>query len=257
MSSLPMPPPSRSASRFVAKPARGFQVLRIDGYSCTKELPGGERVTSEVFAVGGRHWCVDYYPNGADASSDESDAIALYLRLVGTARTPSYGGVYNYHQMKVRVRAQYKFSLLDLATGDATYELPEKTDIFTISSVFQPAYVAGGSGLVVAGGSNDVGCGYAAFVTRQELEGLIREDRLAIRCDVGVTEVAPPLPVVTPGRNTYSSYLTGFNDYNQQPPPADDKEYIRRCLADDDQINQETVVYHPASYTSGNNCNKY
>ncbi|CAL5008363.1 unnamed protein product [Urochloa decumbens] len=217
MSSPIPPPPSRSASCFVTKPARGFQVLRINGYSCTKNLLGGERITSDIFVVGGRHWCVDYYPNGADAS-------------------------------KVRLRAQYKFSLLDVATGDATYERPEETGVFT----FAWHEVAGG---------DDVGYGYAAFVTRQELESLIREDRLAIRCDIGVTEVAP-LPVVAAdplaanpsstsrfirdlvSRQRYN-YL-GFNGYNDgigdelygldgyrrsQEPPLDDKEYIHRCLA--------------------------
>ncbi|CAL5010216.1 unnamed protein product [Urochloa decumbens] len=240
-----MPPPSRFASCFVAKPARGFQVLRIDGYSWTKGLPGGERVTSDVFAVGGRHWCVDYYPNGADASADdESAAIALYLRLVGTHR-----------QIKERVRARYKFTLLDLATGDAAYERPEETGVFTFAG-HQAAY-----GVQAAAGGGDVGCGYAAFITRVELEGMIMDDRLAIRCDIGVTEVAP-LPVVVAdnpspmakilcdcaSRHKYN-YL-GYNSYNEgytdgvggefygldgsrrgQEPPLDDKEYIRRCLA--------------------------
>ncbi|CAO2210101.1 unnamed protein product [Urochloa humidicola] len=173
MSSSMPPPPPRSASCFVAKPARGFQLLRIDGYSCTKDLPAGERVTSDVFTVGGRHWCVDYYPNGASADDESSGAIALYLRLVG-------GVSYNYYHQtnKDRVRARYKFSLLDLATGDAAYELPEETAVFT---------VAAAGGQAAEGG----GCGYAEFIARAELEGLIREDRLAIRCDVGVTEVAP------------------------------------------------------------------
>ncbi|CAL5004000.1 unnamed protein product [Urochloa decumbens] len=240
-SSIPPPPPSRSSSCFVTKPARGFQVLRIDGYSCTKDLLGGERISSDIFIVGGRHWCVDYYPNGADASVNESGAIALYLRLAGTN---SDGGG---HRQKVRVPARYKFSLLDVATGDATYERPEETGVFT----FDWHQAAGG---------DDARCGYAEFITRQELEGLIREDRLAIRCDVGVTEVAP-LPVVAAdplaanpsstsrfmhdiaSRQRYN-YL-GFNGYNggigdefygldgyrrSQEPPLDDKEYILRCL---------------------------
>nr|CAB3480044.1 unnamed protein product [Digitaria exilis] len=45
---------SRAASGVIAKPARGFQVFRIDGYSWTKSrtksLPAGERITSEYFA---------------------------------------------------------------------------------------------------------------------------------------------------------------------------------------------------------------
>ncbi|CAL5008357.1 unnamed protein product [Urochloa decumbens] len=206
----------------------------------------GERVTSKVFTVGGRHWCVDYYPNGADASADEeSGAIALYLRLVGSAA--SGGGIYDYyHQIKARVRASYKFSLLDLATGDAAYERPEETDVFK---------VAGSE----AAAGDDVGCGYAEFITRAELEGLIREDRLAIRCDVAVTEVAPlPAAVVADGTSPAARILGGlaprhrYNTYDyllgdelyyggldgwregirrNQEQLLDDKEYIRRCLA--------------------------
>ncbi|CAL4996815.1 unnamed protein product [Urochloa decumbens] len=245
-SSMPPPPPSRSASCFVAKPARGFQLLRIDGYSCTKDLPSGERVTSKAFTVGGRRWCVDYYPNGADASADESGAIALYLRLVGSAA--SGGGIYDYYpQIKARVRASYKFSLLDLATGDAAYERPEETDVFKVA----------GSEAAAAG--HDAGCGYAAFITRQELEGMIREDRLAIRCDVGVTEVAPLPPAVVADntspaarilgglapRHRYNThdymlgdelYYGGLDGWREgigrnQEQLLDDKEYIRRCLA--------------------------
>jgi speckle-type POZ protein len=154
--------PSRSASCAVAKPTRGFHVFRIDGYSWTKALPGAERISSEVFTIGGHNWYVDYYPNGTDGGKDESDSISLYLRML--TRTGS----------KQRVRAEYKFSLLDLA-GNAAYELPSETGVFT------------------ARAADSMGCGYAGFITKVELERrrdrLLREDCLAIRCDVGVTEV--------------------------------------------------------------------
>ncbi|XP_039814989.1 BTB/POZ and MATH domain-containing protein 1-like [Panicum virgatum] len=113
--------PSRAASAVVARKAQGFQVFRIDSYSVTTELiSGGERITSEPFIVGGRCWRVDYYPNGTDGSKDDdSDAIAVYLRLEGAG-----------HIKTERVRADYKFSLLDLA-GNAAYELPKETATFT------------------------------------------------------------------------------------------------------------------------------
>ncbi|OEL32464.1 hypothetical protein BAE44_0006517 [Dichanthelium oligosanthes] len=206
MSSLPLlssaaagqPSSSRFASCFVAKPARGFQVLRIDGYSWTKALPGGERITSKLFIIGGRSWRVDYYPNGADGSRDESDSIALYLRLV-----------VDHGITKERVRAQYRFSLLDL-DGNAAYERPEETAIFTSArpQPLMPESYTYGLGLPVddtgGGGqapatstvAEDIGCGYAAFITREELESrrdsLLKEDCLAIRCDVGVTEISGP-----------------------------------------------------------------
>ncbi|CAL4996810.1 unnamed protein product [Urochloa decumbens] len=168
-------PPSRSSSAVVAKPARGFHVFRIDGYSVTTTLPAGERITSEPFYVGGRSWLIDYYPNGTDASADstDSDAIAVYLRLHGT-------------HVKQRVRAEYKFGLLDLA-GAAAYELPVETGVFSC-----PGGVYGSNDGTAAG---DPGRGYAAFITKEDLgrrrESLLKEDSLAIFCDVAVAEVGP------------------------------------------------------------------
>jgi speckle-type POZ protein len=179
----------------VAKPTRGFHVFRIDGYSWTKALPGAERISSEVFTIGGHNWYVDYYPN----------------------RTGS----------KQRVRAEYKFSLLDLA-GNAAYELPSETGVFT------------------ARAADSMGCGYAGFITKVELERrrdrLLREDCLAIRCDVGVTEVVGMLVEANRhghGRLRSRSRSPSLSDDDlplpcrrggQQQPP-DGKEYIRRCLA--------------------------
>ncbi|KAF8670027.1 hypothetical protein HU200_051215 [Digitaria exilis] len=245
--------PSRSASCFVAKPSRGFQLLRIDGYSWTKALPGGERITSEAFTVGDRVWCVDYYPNGTDPSVDESDSISLYLRLVGVS-----GGKH-----KERVRAQYRFSLLDLA-GDAAYELPAETGVFTFPAggvakpllpgqaygyAVDPVPVAGDAQAAAA--AAEVGCGHAACIAREELErrrgdSLLAEDCLVVRCDVGVTEVANPSAVAA-GRLACGyapapwydngGYGGGDDTYaldgrggQKQPPPVDDKEFIRRCL---------------------------
>jgi speckle-type POZ protein len=156
---------SRSASCAVAKPTRGFHVFRIDGYSWTKALPGGERISSELFTIGGHRWYVDYYPNGTDgAKDDDSDSVSLYLRML-----PAHTG-------RTQRRAEYKFSLLDLA-GNAAYERPAEPGVFF-------------TGAVVAA---NLGCGYAGIVTKQELErrrdSLLRDDCLAIRCDVGVTEV--------------------------------------------------------------------
>ncbi|KAG2581654.1 hypothetical protein PVAP13_6KG068100 [Panicum virgatum] len=203
--------PSRSASSVVARKAQGFQVFRIDGYSVTTALPGGERISSEPFCVGGRCWRVDYYPNGTDASKDDSD----------------------------------DFSLLDLA-GTPAYELPKETAIFT-----DAAHVYGAAREEAAAGR-----GYACFITKEELakrrESLLGNDSLAIRCDVGVAEVEAL--VVAPqlmrggavgrgmrrggyygygGRSGYESPDEMYGEHDgsrSQPPPPDDKEYIRRCL---------------------------
>ncbi|RLM61284.1 BTB/POZ and MATH domain-containing protein 4-like [Panicum miliaceum] len=110
-------------------------------------LPGGGRITSEPFDVGGRDRRVDYYPNGPYAFRDDSDSIALYLRLAGSHK-------------KERVRA----ALLDPA-GNAPYELPKETTIFTAA-----AHVYGApqrEGEEEAAG--DPRRGYACFITKEEL----------------------------------------------------------------------------------------
>jgi len=219
--------PSRSASAVVAKATRGFQVFRIDGYSWTKALPGGERITSEQFNVGGRFWHIDYYPNGTDgSSSDSAGSIALYLRLQNTYKVE-------------RVRAQYKFSLLDLA-GNESYELPAETGIFRSTGHNNRGEVS----------PEDPGCGYAGFITMEDLEkrrdSLLKEDCLAIRCDVGVTEVTTMAVGPKNGRpestRNYGGYV--YADGAESPDEEDDggshkgkrgepddKEYIRRCLS--------------------------
>ncbi|CAL5008361.1 unnamed protein product [Urochloa decumbens] len=249
-------PPVRSASAVVAKAARGFHVFRVDGYSVTTTLPAGERLTSQPFYVGGRCWYVDYYPNGGiddSADSTDSNAIAVYLRLQGT-------------HIKERVRAEYKFGLLD-STGTAAYELPAEMGIFS-----SPGRAGAGYGGGNESAAGDPGCGYASFFTKEDLgrrrEILLKEDSLAIRCDVAVAEVGP-LAVAPPvqmhdarmgrgrgmvgrwggrgrGGYGYDNYCGGDYDYEspdeyddgshegggkrgQQPP--DDKEFIRRCLA--------------------------
>ncbi|CAO2199860.1 unnamed protein product [Urochloa humidicola] len=208
---------SRSAYGVVMSPVRGFQVFRIDGYSWTTALAAGEGITSGYFAVGGRNWCIDYYPNGtntaatAAAGEDSNNAISVYLRL---ASAGAYGE-------KQRVRAEYKFSLLD-AAGNAAYELPAVTNIFTSS--------AGGYGL-------------PGFVTKEELERrretLLGDDCLAIRCDVGVTEVGvvaiAPKEIVHNSKQQDdgddSDWEGGGESSRRRRQPLDDREYIRRSLA--------------------------
>nr|CAB3480049.1 unnamed protein product [Digitaria exilis] len=237
-------PPSRSAAAVVAKAARGFQLFRIDGYSLTTRLPSGERISSEPFAVGGRRWCVDYYPNGRDGSTDsDSDAIAVYLRLLHGGHGSSS------RRKKERVRADYKLSLLD-AAGNAAYELPAETGIFV---------PAAGYGSSSDDDDDDdeedsprrrkkkkpSSRGYDAFVSKEDLrrrrESLLREDCLAIRCDVAVAEVETVAvgQMMRHRRRRSPSYSSESSDSSESDEdasrggrrgqtPADDKEYIRR-----------------------------
>ncbi|TVU03738.1 hypothetical protein EJB05_50716, partial [Eragrostis curvula] len=196
----------RSASAVAAKPVKAFQVFRIDGFSWTKTmLPGGERVSSQPFFAGGRRWQVDLYPNGADAYKDTADAVALYLRMVSSSTG--------------RVRVQYKFSLLDLATGDAAYELPAETGTLLPCPGGTYHYAA-----ATAAGPEEARLGYAEFVAWEELErrreSLLVEDCLAVRCDVGVMELEVlGLDIEQPQYNNYYPYR-GAGAGQIPPPPT-------------------------------------
>ncbi|KAF8670019.1 hypothetical protein HU200_051207 [Digitaria exilis] len=216
-------------------------VLRRQAIAWTKSLPAGERITSTSFTVGGRHWQIDYYPNGVDPSAgDESDSVALYLRLIDNTAV-----AYHQRHHKERVRAQYKFSLLDLA-GNAAFELPVETGVFVSSPASGPnpgpmyGHAADPTQAVV-------GCGYAAFISREEMErrrdSLLAEDCLLVRSDVGVAEVAavPNNPSAAARRVGGYDPWYDYSDYGggeayvlgggaREGPPLDDKEFIRRCL---------------------------
>ncbi|KAM3260182.1 hypothetical protein ACQJBY_051443 [Aegilops geniculata] len=89
--------PSGSASSIVAGVVCGYHMLKIDGYSRTKEVPNGKGIDSCPFQVGGRTWHVIYYPNGDE--SEYTDCISLFLCLHDTVAEA--------------VKAQAKFSLID------------------------------------------------------------------------------------------------------------------------------------------------
>ncbi|XP_051230420.1 BTB/POZ and MATH domain-containing protein 1-like [Lolium perenne] len=92
-------PISRSASSIVASAVSGSHLLKIVGYSRTKEVPNGKQIRSFPFRVGGRTWHLDYFPNGA--MPEDIDFISLYLTLDDTVAKDK------------AVKAQAKFSLLD------------------------------------------------------------------------------------------------------------------------------------------------
>ncbi|XBH94602.1 hypothetical protein VPH35_085339 [Triticum aestivum] len=74
--------PSGSASSIISGVVRGYHLLKIVGYSGTKEIPNGEGIESCLFRVGGCTWNVRYYPNGL--RSEYSDYIGLCLFLNDT-----------------------------------------------------------------------------------------------------------------------------------------------------------------------------
>nr|CAB3480047.1 unnamed protein product [Digitaria exilis] len=116
-------------------------------------------------------------------------------------------GVTRHDEFPRRVVAQYKFSLLDLAAGAAAYELPAETGVYYTCSSHGGEegddYYNYLDGNVYYYDEEkmeehlipppvELGCGYEDFIAKAELERrrvtLLRDDSLAIRCDVDVVD---------------------------------------------------------------------
>nr|CAB3482193.1 unnamed protein product [Digitaria exilis] len=139
----------------------------------------------------------------------------------------------------------YKFSLLD-ASGNAAYELPAETGLVT-----SPTHRTGFADVSRAEEEDDdvkARVGLAEFVTKEELERpretLLKDDCLAIRCDVGVTEMGVHAVAPKESHHNARQYDDDYSDWEddggahestsrrrRQPKPLDDKEYVRRSLA--------------------------
>ncbi|KAL5216790.1 hypothetical protein ABZP36_008191 [Zizania latifolia] len=144
-------PPLRSASTIVAGTESGQHLLKIDGYSRTKDdFPTGSKIMSRPFSVGGHSWHLIYYPNGL--RSEYADCVSIFFD-VGSSGTQG-------------VKAQYKFSLLDRA-GRPSYSRS-----------------SGEAGIFHGTG----GWGYPTFIKRDVLEKseYLRDDCLTIVCDFAV-----------------------------------------------------------------------
>lgn len=60
--------PLRSASAIVASTESGQHLLKIAGYSRTKDVPTGSSISSRPSSVGGHSWHIDYFPNGQNST---------------------------------------------------------------------------------------------------------------------------------------------------------------------------------------------
>ncbi|XP_062200318.1 BTB/POZ and MATH domain-containing protein 2-like [Phragmites australis] len=145
----------RSASAIVGATVTGHHLLHIDGYSRTKhKLPTGQFIKSLPFSVGGRSWCISYYPNGL--RSEYADFVSVFLHLDKSAGEP--------------VKARTKFCLLDRAGKP----VPSNT------STTEPyEYLPGG-----------VGFGIAQFISTAFLEKseYLLDDCFKITCDIIMSE---------------------------------------------------------------------
>ncbi|KAJ1262119.1 hypothetical protein BS78_09G083000 [Paspalum vaginatum] len=105
----------RSGSAIVAVTESGQHLLKIDGYSHTKDVPTGSDIKSRPFRVGGHNWRISYYPNGL--SSAWSGYISIFLQLT--------------NDVPDGVRTQHTFSLLDREGKPVPYFINAGKRIFT------------------------------------------------------------------------------------------------------------------------------
>ncbi|XP_048527914.1 BTB/POZ and MATH domain-containing protein 2-like [Triticum urartu] len=142
-----------SASSIIAGAVSGYHLLKIVGYSRTKELPNGEWIDSCPFQVGGRTWHVRYYPNGN--KNEDIDYISVFLEFDGTVAEAE------------AVKAQAKFSLLDQDGNPApTYSWGTGTRNYSVEKTW----------------------GFKQYIKRDELEKseLLKDDSFAVKVDVTV-----------------------------------------------------------------------
>uniref|UniRef100_A0A0E0KQU1 Uncharacterized protein n=1 Tax=Oryza punctata TaxID=4537 RepID=A0A0E0KQU1_ORYPU len=185
LAAVPTRKPVRSASAIIAGTESGQHLLKIDGYSRTKEeLPTGNIIKSRSFHAGGHSWHLLYYPNGFN--SDCAECISIFLQL-------------DYNIVK-GVKAQYKFSLLDRA-GKPTYSRSSgKANVFL-----------------------NTGWGYRTYIERELLETseYLVDDCLTIVCDftvfkdlqtedIDVNDAAPPPPIVVVPPSDLHRHLAGL-----------------------------------------------
>ncbi|TVT97249.1 hypothetical protein EJB05_57518, partial [Eragrostis curvula] len=191
---------SRSASGILVKAATGLHVLRGDGYSWTKTLAAGERISSNQFLVGNEYWFMDYYPNGADGSK-ASDYISLRLRLRnGCSRRDCHIVYRRDSAVQVQHRRPNRQGRLR-GSGCGPDEFITREEL------------------------------------ERRSETLLPDDCLAIRCDVGVAQqervadVAPKHKQHNRHDDSDESDWEGSPEGRRRGQPLNDLEYIRRCLA--------------------------
>ncbi|CAO2206213.1 unnamed protein product [Urochloa humidicola] len=143
-------------SKCTAEMDRCSHVLEIHGYSRYEGLGVGRSVNSAIFAVGGYDWQISFYPDGYYRKDCEGYA-SIYLNLRSKA---SQG---------TNVRGFANFMLVDPDTGQTDYR-------FRFGIGIEHAMVDNCS----------YGCGNGRFIKRSQMSQLLRGDRLAIECYVGI-----------------------------------------------------------------------
>ncbi|CAM0874005.1 unnamed protein product [Alopecurus aequalis] len=144
---------SRTASTIIARavPVSGSHDLRIDGYSGTKGIGNSNCITSEAFAIGGRRWRLQYYPDGYYGYPEW---ISLYLCLDSEDVN--------------EVSAQFQISLLDQQGNPVpSHTKASKTCAFSKSK-------------------KSMMYGFVQFIRKKELEesAYLKDDIFSVRCNI-------------------------------------------------------------------------
>ncbi|KAG8090508.1 hypothetical protein GUJ93_ZPchr0011g27812 [Zizania palustris] len=160
------PPLPQSASSIAVSATTGSHLLKISGYSQTKLLGNGERLTSAKFKAAGHTWRILFYPNGY--LSVDTGSVSVYLDVVGWSKD---------------VCAEVRFSLLRRrcrADDDGTallYSRPVIRHTFEKYSYRRDI----------------TACGFGRFISRKELDtpeyhvgGDDDDDYIILRCDIKV-----------------------------------------------------------------------
>ncbi|GJN20642.1 hypothetical protein PR202_gb08042 [Eleusine coracana subsp. coracana] len=138
--------PLRSASSIIADAARGYHILKIDGYSLTKGTPNGEYIKSHTLTLGGHRWYIRYYPNGD--RSESKDYVSFFLALD--------------QSVDKAVKARFQIRFMD--------------------TVDKKALALGGVHSYTSNGCY----GYTKFIKKEDFEKseLLKYDSFSVRCDI-------------------------------------------------------------------------
>ncbi|CAI0466451.1 unnamed protein product [Linum tenue] len=148
----------------------GSHEFDISGYSLSKGMGVGKYIASETFFVGGYAWAIYFYPDGK-SPEDNGNYVSLFIALASEGTD---------------VRALFELTLMD-QSGKARHK---------VHSHFGRNLETGPYTLKYRGSM----WGYKRFFKRTQLEtsDYLKDDKLVIRCCVGVVKSQ------TEGPRTYS-----------------------------------------------------
>ncbi|PAN43416.1 hypothetical protein PAHAL_8G234400 [Panicum hallii] len=140
--------------------ATGWHVLKVEDYSQLKGIGVARRIKSNPFVVGGRSWCVTFFPDGS--SEETVDWVCIGLRLERRRR---------HHDDDDGIAvARAKYSFLD--------QVGEPVPSSTVGGTSVRVFSRPGQSWV-----------HPEFIRREDMESShVRDDKFCIRCDVTVIE---------------------------------------------------------------------